>query len=162
MLTMKKLKEKDFYKTLNELKNGMIMERTSMNIDELKKFTKHPLVTIQSHTVNHPILTNCTDETLRTELTESKRKLEEITGETIDVFSYPNGNVGEREINALKEAGYRYAFTTETLKFNIGQMNPYLLPRMAMNTNGKKYENLAKLTGIWYSFFSIITANRLF
>ena len=150
MLEFKKMPETEFYQELARAKEGVKIERTSMTIDELRQFAKHPLVTIQSHTENHPVLTNLTDETLYKELKESKRQLEELTGETIDVFSYPNGDVGQREIEALKATGYKYAFTTQALDFDVENLNPYLLPRMAMNTDGGKYENLAKLTAVWY------------
>lgn len=147
---LKKKPETEFYKELAQLKTETKLERSAMTVEELIEFAKHPLVTIQSHTVNHPIITNLTDETLQMELVESKRQLEELTGDTIDVFSYPNGNVGQREIDALKKAGYKYAFTTEALDFDVENYQPYLLPRMAMNMHGGRYDNLAKLTGIWY------------
>lgn len=155
MLELKKLPEKEFYAQLAEIKKGMELERTSMTADELKQFSKHPLVTIQSHTVNHPVLTTSTDETLKMEVTESKKYLENFLGKTIDVFSYPNGNVGKREICALKAAGYRYAFTTKADEIDPANYNSYLLPRMAMNTNGGKYDNLSKMMGIWYKVMSI-------
>lgn len=150
--SFKQKTELEFYKDLAKIKADTLMERSAMTVDELKQFAKSSLVTIQSHTVNHPILTNLSDETLNKELTESKQILEGLAGYSIDVFSYPNGNVGQREIDALKDAGYRYAFTTKADAFNVEDYNPYLLPRMAMNTHGGKYDNLAKLTGIWYRF----------
>lgn len=150
MLGFKTYQEKKFYRELANVKEGMALERSAMTVEELRQFAKHPLVTIQSHTVNHPVLTNLTDESLREELAESKRQLEDLTGKMVDVFSYPNGDVGQREVDALKEAGYRYAFTTEARDFDTEHCNPYLLPRRSMNTNGGKWDNLAKLTGIWY------------
>lgn len=150
MLEMKKMPEKEFYAKLKDIKQSVKIDRTSMTIEELLAFSQHPLVTIQSHTVNHPILTNSSPSTLYSELKESKRILEEITGATVDVFSYPNGDVGSREIKALIETGYKYAFTTKGDQFKMSEVNHLLLPRMAMNTNGGKYDNLAKLTGIWY------------
>lgn len=153
MLAFKQKKESDFYKDLALVKEGMNIERSAMTKEDLKLIARHPLVTIESHTMNHPILTNISESTLKMELIESKRVLEEIVGYSIDVFSYPNGDVGQREVNALKEAGYRYAFTTESKALDIENSNPYLLPRMAMNTNGGPYDNFAKLTGIWYKLF---------
>lgn len=153
MLAFKKKPEIEFYADLAKVKADMKLERSSMTIDELKKNASHPLVTIQSHTVNHPILTNLSMESLEKELSESRHVLEEMVGYSVDVFSYPNGNVGQREIEALKKAGYRFAFTTEALPFDVEHHNPYLLPRMAMNMNGGKYDNLAKLVGIWYKLF---------
>lgn len=153
MLSFKKKPENEFYADLAKVKADMKLDRSSMTIDELKSIASHPLVTIQSHTVNHPILTNLSTETLEKELSESKQTLQELIGDTIDVFSYPNGNVGQREMEALKKAGYCYAFTTQALPFDVEDLNPYLLPRMAMNVHGGKYENLAKLTGVWYKLF---------
>ena len=153
MLSFKKKSENEFYADLEKVKSGMKLHRSSMTIDELKKIASHPLVTIQSHTVNHPILTNLSMESLEKELSESRHVLEEMVGYSVNVFSYPNGDVGQREIEALKKAGYRFAFTTEALPFDVEHHNPYLLPRMAMNMNGGKYDNLAKLVGIWYKLF---------
>lgn len=153
MLAFKKKPENEFYADLAKVKADMKLERSSMTIDELKKIASHPFVTIQSHTVNHPILTNLSRESLEKELSESKQILQELIGYSVDVFSYPNGNVGQREIEALKKTGYRFAFTTEALPFDVENSNPYLLPRMAMNTHGGKYDNLSKLVGIWYKLF---------
>ncbi len=153
MLTFKKKPEIEFYADLAKVKADMKLERSSMTIDELKTIASHPLVTIQSHTVNHPILTNLSMESLEKELSESRYMLEEMVGYPVDVFSYPNGNVGQREIEALKKTGYRFAFTTEALPFDVENSDPYLLPRMAMNMHGGKYDNLAKLVGIWYKLF---------
>lgn len=155
MLSFKKKPENEFYADLAKVKSDMKLERSSMTIDELKSIAANPLVTIQSHTVNHPILTNISEETLEKELSESKQTLQELVGYPVDVFSYPNGNVGQREIEALKKTGYRFAFTTQALPFDVGNLNPYLLPRMAMNVHGGKYDNLAKLTGVWYKLFPV-------
>ncbi len=151
MLEFKSYPEPLFYEELTKVKTGMKLERSAMTEEELMKMANHPLVTIQSHTINHPIITNLTDETLHKELQESKHKLEVLTGEPVSVFSYPNGNVSDRETKALEKAGYKYAFTTQSQDIEISKYNPYLLPRRAMNTHGGKYDNLAKLTGVWFT-----------
>lgn len=149
----KSFQEDTFYSELIKQKEGISLERSAMTEAELKRFANHPLVTIQSHTMNHPILTNLSPATLYKELRESKKCLEEWMGYSIDVFSYPNGNVGSREIEALKANGYNYAFTTSPTNFDINNINAYLLPRMAMNTTGGKYENLSKIMGVWQKVF---------
>ena len=155
MLSFKKKPEIDFYTELEKVKQGMNLVRSAMTVSELVLLAKHPLVTIQPHSVNHPILTNLSDVSLKNELRDSKRQLEELTGEAMDVFSYPNGNVGPREIEELKNAGYKYAFTIQPEQFVLSEVDPFLLPRMCMNTNGGKYENLTKLLGIWYNIFGL-------
>ena len=53
------------------------------------------------------------------------------------------------EIEAVKKAGYKMAFTTEYIPIQINHTNLYRIPRMAMNTYGGYYENLSKILGIW-------------
>ena len=67
-----------------------------------------------SHTVQHPILSSLDAGTLRSEITESKRHIEESIGRVCDTFAYPNGSAadyGERDKRALQAAGYRTALS---------------------------------------------------
>ena len=156
--SMKKLEEKIFYKELELLKKKIKLKRSSITEEELIMFSKHPLVSIQSHTVNHPILINSSKEILDKELVESKKYLEEKTGKDIIAFSYPNGDFGKREVECVKNAGYKIAFTTKPDIINTTEVEDLLLvPRRAINTNGGMYENLAKILGIWQIFFNKIT-----
>lgn len=50
---------------------------------------------IGAHTVSHPILARLTDEQARQEISGSKAYLEQLLGESIGVFAYPNGKPGE-------------------------------------------------------------------
>jgi peptidoglycan/xylan/chitin deacetylase (PgdA/CDA1 family) len=85
-------------------------------------------VAIESHTVSHPILTNVADERLRFELTESRRRLREILGRTIDLFCYPNGGFDQRARQFVREAGYKAAVTTE-IGFNDAGSDRFALNR---------------------------------
>jgi peptidoglycan/xylan/chitin deacetylase (PgdA/CDA1 family) len=71
---------------------------------------------IGAHTVNHPILACIDDEAARSEIVESRRTLEEITGAPVTVFAYPNGRPGRdytaRHVQLVKEAGFRAAVST--------------------------------------------------
>ena len=70
-------------------------------------------VEIGSHTVSHPILTNISEAHLRTELTESKARLEAELGHPVTLFCYTNGDYDARVRRAVEEAGYRCAVTVE-------------------------------------------------
>lgn len=50
---------------------------------------------IGAHTVSHPILARLTDEQARQEISGSKAYLEQLLGESVGVFAYPNGKPGE-------------------------------------------------------------------
>lgn len=153
MFDFKTLQYKDFYSQLSQIKEkiGQI-ERSAMSVEEIKKLSKHPLISIQSHTINHPILTNVPDDILDIELSESKRQLEEITEKEVFAFSYPNGSLSEREINAAKRY-YKMAFTTEQKNISINA-NPYLLPRYALT--GDYFRDLLKMYGVWKIIKKII------
>lgn len=72
-----------------------------------------------------------------------------LNGKNI-AFSYPNGDVGDREVKAVENAGYKIAFTTKpTVIDTTNPGNMPLIPRKSINTLRGKYENLAKIIGIW-------------
>ena len=65
-----------------------------------------------SHTLTHPFLPDISDEKLRCELVESKRRLEDALGVEVTTFAYPYGGVDRRVRSAVADAGYKLAFTT--------------------------------------------------
>ena len=69
-------------------------------------------IEIASHTVSHPALSQCDDETLAFELRESRRELESRLGIPVEVVAYPFGGPGEydgRVMRAAAASGYRLA-----------------------------------------------------
>jgi peptidoglycan/xylan/chitin deacetylase (PgdA/CDA1 family) len=68
-------------------------------------------IEIGSHTLTHPILTRVGDERLRSELQESKLRLEEVLRRRVEQFCYPNGDHDERVRSEVLRAGYRVAVT---------------------------------------------------
>ena len=146
MFEFKKLPYDEFESQLKQIKAEIgKLERSAMTIDELKEVAKHPLVSIQSHTVNHPILTKLPNDLLKFELKESQKQLEEITGKEVFAFSYPNGSLTNREIDATQKY-YKIAFSTEQNNIRISD-NIYTLPRYALT--GDYNRDLLKLYGLW-------------
>lgn len=68
-------------------------------------------ISIESHTVDHKSMTDLTDEQLRMELVESKKKAEEELGHPVDYMAYPTGTYNLHIAEMVKEAGYKAAFT---------------------------------------------------
>ena len=81
--------------------------------EELRELASHPLVTIGSHTISHIRLSFASDEAVEHELAESKRKLEGWTGQPVVHFAYPNGDYDARSMDAVKNAGYESAVTSD-------------------------------------------------
>ncbi|MGE3532903.1 MAG: polysaccharide deacetylase family protein [Steroidobacteraceae bacterium] len=68
---------------------------------------------IGSHSMTHCMMTDCNDEELTYELTESRLKLQErLQKSKISSFCYPNGNFDDRTVAAVVRAGYFRAVTT--------------------------------------------------
>jgi peptidoglycan/xylan/chitin deacetylase (PgdA/CDA1 family) len=86
-------------------------------------------IEIGSHTANHPILTNVDEVSLADELRVSKLMLEEKLQKQLIHFCYPNGNVSQRECDAVEKAGYASAVTTE-LRLCENDDDLFWLPRI--------------------------------
>ena len=87
---------------------------------------------IGAHTLNHPILSNISDEKAKDEIIGSKNHLEKLAGKKIDFFAYPNGryniDFNEKHARFAQEAGFIGALTTDQ-GVSSYSTNPYMLRR---------------------------------
>lgn len=132
------------YKLKFEIKNK---ECLLVNSDQLIDIDKSGLVTIGAHTMNHPILANENDETVKKEIVESISDLESLLGHQIDFFAYPNGLRGldysEREVDVLKSAGVRLSLTTNPGTVSP-ESSPHEIPRIGISY-GSDFHLIAKI-----------------
>jgi len=92
---------------------------------------------IGSHTMTHPILSRESDETVRYELRESRRRIEQELGQSVAGFAYPNGreeDLNQYIIEEVERAGYQYAVTTVP-GINVLPMDSYRLMRVNLHNN---------------------------
>lgn len=137
--------EEKFNSEIKKIKQEIELDREAVTFDELKEMSKHPLINIQSHTYNHPILTNVNDRQLDFELSESKKFLSTLLNKDIDTFSYPNGSFGKREEDAVSKH-YKCGYTTEE-KFVQPGSNIFRIPRTCLLDN--YWSNLSRIVGAW-------------
>lgn len=99
---------------------------------------------IGAHTVNHPILTLCSEAEARHEIAAAREELSAMTAAPVTGFAYPNGrpaqDFNERHVRLVKEAGYKYAVTTqwgaatpETSRLQIPRFTPWGPSRLKMS-----------------------------
>ena len=69
-------------------------------------------MTIGSHTMTHPLLTNETWQKIRSETEGSRKALERKLERPIRHFAYPDGRFNPATVRAVNAAGYRTAYTT--------------------------------------------------
>jgi peptidoglycan/xylan/chitin deacetylase (PgdA/CDA1 family) len=88
--------------------------RSSLTWEQLQEMATSPLVTIASHSVNHPRdLRQLSEEELSSEVIDSKRILQERLGIPINYFTYPEGKLDERVRARVIAAGYQMAFSMD-------------------------------------------------
>jgi len=80
-----------------------------------------------THGHRHLDLTRLDEKTLRLELFNSKEALENITGRTINMMSYPFGKYNDNVLTIVKEVGYESAFT---MRFPKLSDNPLTIGRV--------------------------------
>ncbi len=88
--------------------------RSSLTWEQLQELAKNPLITIASHSVNHPRdLRELSDDQLFQEVIDSKRILEQRLGIPITYFTYPEGKLDARVKQWAIAAGYQMAFAMD-------------------------------------------------
>ena len=77
---------------------------------------RHYGMSIGGHTVSHPILTSLDIKEARREIADGRRDLEDIVGESVKVFAYPNGrpkrDYDATHVELVREMGFDAAVAT--------------------------------------------------
>ena len=115
---------------------------------QLKKISSSPLVTIGSHSKTHPYLTKCDHLELKSEIIDSKKYLEDLTGNAINSFAYPFGDVNSYVANVVEESGYDFAVTTYPGPINSIN-KPFYLNRNVILSHDDNVKVLSKIQGHW-------------
>jgi peptidoglycan/xylan/chitin deacetylase (PgdA/CDA1 family) len=90
-------------------------------------------VTIASHTMTHPCLTQCSDDVIDREVAGSREALADLLGQSPIAFAYPNGDHDSRSRRAVARAGYAVAFGFDHRLSPIPPNDPYAISRLRMN-----------------------------
>ena len=96
--------------------------------DEAREMAKNG-ITIASHTVDHRSMTDLTNEQLKKELVDSKKKIEEEMGYEVNYIAYPTGTYNLHIAELVRSAGYKAAFTIKYGNVDMGS-NVYALERV--------------------------------
>lgn len=116
---------------------------TKSQIMEMKEH-----INFQSHTLFHPILTQCNYEDAKKEIIDSKILLENEYDLKINAISYPNGDYSNREIEIAKEGGYSCGVTVD-YGFNSIETDVYKLKRISVKDTFSLDELIVRSSGVW-------------
>ncbi|WP_321516722.1 polysaccharide deacetylase family protein [Marinifilum fragile] len=148
---LKKLSNDRRMKLIRNAASRYDLKRSCIELSELKRLSENSLITIGSHTYHHPITIKCSDAELNFEYRESKKTLEEWLSVEINSFSFPNGDYNQRDLDLLKKYNYKMAFTVNP-ELNSNIISEFQIPRVSINSNGGKYENIARMLRVWHKF----------
>lgn len=115
-----------------------------MTETQLKDVARSQWVTIGSHTISHPHLSQLEPTRVRTELIESRRYLQEVTAQAVDLFAYPTGDYNRAVAEAVRECGYRAGFAMDPLPVGLPRFE---IPRVGIYASHPAYLSL-KLSGL--------------
>lgn len=120
-------------------------ENGSMTLDTVLQLKKnYSWLNFQGHTKTHAHLKEITDAQLKEEMETSKQDLFKMLGTPIRDLAYPYGEFDLRTLAAVKQAGYRMAFTTTHKKLNHNKEGFLSLTRIKMSRTADRE------IGFWY------------
>lgn len=122
--------------------------RDAISPEEAKRLAQLRGVSIGGHTVHHHLFDEIDADTMRAEIVDDKRSLEELLRRPIQTFAYPGGRFSGEEKPVLKAAGYRLAATTENA-FIDQESDPFYVPRFGVGDNISFPEAICNMVGVW-------------
>jgi peptidoglycan/xylan/chitin deacetylase (PgdA/CDA1 family) len=89
-----------------------LRQRNLLTLDQMRELQRAGVV-FGSHSGTHPLLTQLSTPKLLREVRDSKARLEDLLGTSVDWFAFPYGDADRRVRAAVLEAGYKAAVTTD-------------------------------------------------
>ena len=83
-----------------------LAQKLFLSWDQIQEMNKSRLITIESHSLTHPKLTDISLDDAAREIIESKERIESELGEKITSFCYPDGRLSGKIKKLVKTAGY--------------------------------------------------------
>lgn len=106
-----------------------------MNWRQIEEVAGSGLISIGSHSMTHPNLSEVTSEvSLKYEIRESKIILEERLKKKVDFFSYPFGGISAKARELAIEAGYKASVATNLSRYHPNN-DIYALKRLRISEN---------------------------
>lgn len=92
--------------------SGELMQEPKLSDTELQMLVASGLIEIGGHTMTHANLNAIDDTDRHWEMAESRRILQQQTGQSVNSFAYPFGIYSDNDVIMAKQLGYQHAVTT--------------------------------------------------
>lgn len=121
---------------------------TSMTAEMVRELADSGLVSIQSHTVNHPTLTDCDRKQKEYEIRQSKLEVTQICGREPYVMCYPGGRHDD-DVTSISAEHYRFGIIVKDAVYTTGD-DPFRIPRFGIYRGVTMDEFIAILDSVNY------------
>jgi peptidoglycan/xylan/chitin deacetylase (PgdA/CDA1 family) len=108
-------------------------EKDMLTWEQAKEMARHGM-SIQSHTMSHPLLSQLDEKRTKEELHKSKLTIEDHTRAAVKFISLPNGDHNRYFKSAAIELGYLGGCSSR-FGFNDVKTDPYFLKRISIKNN---------------------------
>jgi len=123
---------------------GFLNQTGYLSEAELRELSRHPLITIGAHGLWHRHLNQMSLNDARVELKESRRLLEGLTSQTVDLLAWPFGECNEDLERLSAECGYRAAWSVWK-----GTNNQHSRWRVPLGRHDGLTRFIAKASGVY-------------
>lgn len=134
------------------IKIPALVDREALTEKQLRLLSQHPLVTIGGHTTSHLNLARASAATVRAEMADNRKFLQELTGAPVAHNAYPFGHAGAcgvREAEISRSLGFRTAVTTRAgMIFPEHRNHLHALPRVCLTRDESASMLYCKLNGL--------------
>lgn len=134
-------------KWVKDRKNPLSKE-VVMTVEQLRELKKNQLISIGSHCVTHSNLLLMTECEVKKELNGSRRTLESILDQEIELLSFPHGAYNDRILELAREAGYKRVFSI-TPKCAFLESSSFVIGRVRVDPTDWPIEFRLKLLGAY-------------
>jgi peptidoglycan/xylan/chitin deacetylase (PgdA/CDA1 family) len=139
--------------------SAALVTELCLDWDGVRALARHPLCTIGAHTLTHPMLAKHAEAVARTEMDDSRRRIEMKVGREVRHFAYPVGDAtsaGPRDFAMAAELGFASAVTTRPgMIFPEHAAAPTALPRLSLNGNWQSLDSLEiLLSGVPFAIWN--------
>lgn len=126
----------------------------AMTWKQLKEMEESGM-SIQSHTMSHPLLNDVSPQKIYQELYESKLILEQNLGHAVNYLALPGGRYNSTVKQIAMDVGY-HAVCTSVVGYNNADTDPYSLKRWIIRRDTK----FSTFAGIIYGRYSTFAYHR--
>lgn len=116
--------------------------------DEWREALASGLMTVGSHGLTHTDLTRCSNEELMHDVRESKRSIEQHLSSACRALAYPYGAWNDRAAEAVRQAGFACALSTDD-GMNRVEDRRFALRRTMIGDKGSFSLFCARVSGAW-------------